>query len=443
MGFALPSGVVNTESAFYYAGPSLKFGPLVKDPSDQVLVLLDYSQLIPVLAISSYDFIVDVSSNPQLVLSFPQLNTMGNVLSFLLSGGIVGQQYHIQVRVYTGGVTRADTLTINIPSSGDCDCEQINPVPQIYTQIPLNSEGYVNTALRYFFGRTPPNNPNLMDSWYDPTVGSLYSWATDGVVFFWELMSQENVVLEAPSSNLMYSRYNKAWIANIIQTEAPEDGKPYARFMGGWEVIPTIIADAPADGGYYARRNNGWEEDPGSALPSTVLPLMDGAAAIGVNLNYALADHKHPSDTSKYDANNPLNFTTATQVIAALAAYAQVVDVPVPSNGLPPMDGVASAGSSPTYSRGDHIHPSDTSRLALTGGTMLGKLTLQSNPAGNLDAATKQYVDTGVSSRLALAGGTMTGDITLPGIPTGALGAVPKSYVDTAASNANIDCGTY
>lgn len=74
---------------------------------------------------------------------------------------------------------------------------------------------------------------------------------------------------------------------------------------------------------------------------------------------------------------------------------------------------------------------------------MLGKLTLQSNPAGNLDAATKQYVDTGVSSRLALAGGTMTGDITLPGIPTGALGAVPKSYVDTAASNANIDCGTY
>jgi hypothetical protein len=58
------------------------------------------------------------------------------------------------------------------------------------------------------------------------------------------------------------------------------------------------------------------------------------------------------------------------------------------------MNGIASAGAANAWSRGDHIHPSDTSRLALTGGTMVGTLTLASNPVNPLDAATKQYVDT-------------------------------------------------
>jgi Collagen triple helix repeat (20 copies) len=39
-----------------------------------------------------------------------------------------------------------------------------------------------------------------------------------------------------------------------------------------------------------------WPTLPG---PSTVLPLIDGAAAIGVSANYALADHVHPTDTSR------------------------------------------------------------------------------------------------------------------------------------------------
>ena len=44
MGFVLPAGVVNTNTVYYYAsvGPAV-FGPLVKEPSDQTLVLIDYS----------------------------------------------------------------------------------------------------------------------------------------------------------------------------------------------------------------------------------------------------------------------------------------------------------------------------------------------------------------------------------------------------------------
>jgi hypothetical protein len=58
------------------------------------------------------------------------------------------------------------------------------------------------------------------------------------------------------------------------------------------------------------------------------------------------------------------------------------------------MDGVASPGVLTAYSRGDHRHPSDTSRLALAGGTLTGPLLLAADPTLAAGAATKNYVDT-------------------------------------------------
>lgn len=52
MGYALPSGVVNTESVFYYPDATFKLGPLVKEPSDQILVVIDYSQIVPAMSIT-------------------------------------------------------------------------------------------------------------------------------------------------------------------------------------------------------------------------------------------------------------------------------------------------------------------------------------------------------------------------------------------------------
>jgi hypothetical protein len=67
--------------------------------------------------------------------------------------------------------------------------------------------------------------------------------------------------------------------------------------------------------------------------------------------------------------------------------------VPVASSTTPVMDGAAAVGSGTTWARADHVHPSDTSRVALAGGTMTGLLVLSANPAAALGAATKQYVD--------------------------------------------------
>ena len=41
-------------------------------------------------------------------------------------------------------------------------------------------------------------------------------------------------------------------------------------------------------------------------------------------------------------------------------------DIPAPSTATPAMDGTGAAGSSAAFARGDHVHPTDTSRMAAT-----------------------------------------------------------------------------
>jgi hypothetical protein len=61
-----------------------------------------------------------------------------------------------------------------------------------------------------------------------------------------------------------------------------------------------------------------------------------------------------------------------------------------PSSAPPLMDGTAAAGSATAYSRGDHVHPTDTSLLPLAGGTLTGpvistsriSVTAAAEPAG-------------------------------------------------------------
>ena len=182
------------------------------------------------------------------------------------------------------------------------------------------------------------------------------------------------------------------------------------------------VVDAPNDGQLYGRKNLAWSLVPppggGGIAPSTLLPLMDGVAASGVSLAYsredhvhpnaspaasttmplmdgtpavgsgttwARADHVHPIDTSRYAAANPAGYQTAAQVTASLGPYALTSSLPAPSASNPLMDGAAAPGSSAVFSRGDHVHPVDSSRAAqaalanylpLAGGTMTGGLTM-------------------------------------------------------------------
>lgn len=126
-----------------------------------------------------------------------------------------------------------------------------------------------------------------------------------------------------------------------------------------------------------------------TVLPaSTTAPVMDGTATAGVATSWARGDHVHPTDTSRYAASNPQGYQTAAQVAAA---------VPVASAVAPLMDGTAAAGSSTLFARGDHVHPSDTTRAPITAPSFKGSPTIGDANAGieigSTSAANTPYID--------------------------------------------------
>jgi hypothetical protein len=70
-----------------------------------------------------------------------------------------------------------------------------------------------------------------------------------------------------------------------------------------------------------------------------------------------------------------------------------------PSSTTPLMDGTAAVGAGTTWARADHVHPSDTSRVAKAGDTMTGYLNLNCtnpaiallNPSGSMQARILTY----------------------------------------------------
>lgn len=169
----------------------------------------------------------------------------------------------------------------------------------------------------------------------------------------------------------------------------------------------------------------------GSATPSDATPEMDGAGTPGASVTYSRGDHQHPTDTSRAaqsdltqeitdrgnadlalasdiaDVDAKIKFSTAAPIMDSSSASAgfsdymaradhihptdtsraSATDLAVlqarvdgftgsanPSDTTPLMDGVGAAGTGGNYSRGDHVHPSDTSKLDIAGGTMTGYL---------------------------------------------------------------------
>lgn len=172
----------------------------------------------------------------------------------------------------------------------------------------------------------------------------------------------------------------------------------------------------------------------GSADPSDTPPVMDGTASAGSSANYSRGDHVHPTDTSRASQadmtalqgqvyNNYQELTGEINTVDAKIAFssaaplmdssspssgsspyqaradhvhptdtsrASAVDVALltarmdgfsgsatPSNTAPAMNGTAAAGVSNSYSRGDHVHPSDTTKLDIAGGTINGPLEVR------------------------------------------------------------------
>ena len=100
----------------------------------------------------------------------------------------------------------------------------------------------------------------------------------------------------------------------------------------GW-IKPTVGDSDDAWGGYLNSDLDGIDSVvhgiqtsiPTVPAASATAPLMDGTASAGSSAAWSRGDHAHPSDTTKYNTSNPSGYQTAGQVSASIAAAAYVL----------------------------------------------------------------------------------------------------------------------
>lgn len=171
--------------------------------------------------------------------------------------------------------------------------------------------------------------------------------------------------------------------------------------------VPTKTSDITNDSGFITAN-----DVPAGVQPTTTTPKMDGTAAVGTETKYAKGDHVHPSDTTKVDkidgkglstndftnalktklegietgaeANvqsdwnqttvsaddyikNKPSIPTKVSDLTNDSGYITSADVPEGASAsvtAPLMDAATAViGTSTAFARGDHVHPSDTSKV--------------------------------------------------------------------------------
>lgn len=146
---------------------------------------------------------------------------------------------------------------------------------------------------------------------------------------------------------------------------------------------------------------------------ATANPPMDGTATPGTSLRYARQDHVHASDTTRAPLASPALTGTPTAPTAAAGtnttqiATTAFVNAEI-SNDRPfeatagniAMNGTQSAGSLDTVARGDHVHPTDTSRAPLASPALTGTPSAPTAAVGTntTQIATTAFVNAEISN---------------------------------------------
>lgn len=132
-----------------------------------------------------------------------------------------------------------------------------------------------------------------------------------------------------------------------------------------------------------------------------------------------------PAKTS--DLTNDAGFITDADIPEGAAA----------STAAPLIDGTAAVGTSNAFARGDHVHPSDTSKLSKSGDTLTGRITLSGGSLySNVTEDTMQFDENGLI--FGQGGETSVSvtpsKITVRAAPTSDNDVPNKKYVDSVVS---------
>lgn len=224
----------------------------------------------------------------------------------------------------------------------------------------------------------PSNDPPVMDGTADPGSSANYSRGNHVHPTDTSRASQadmralqdevyNNYQTLSGNINRLDAKIAFSAAAPLMDSSSPSSGSsPYQARAD--HVHPTDTSRASAvDLAYLTARVDALS---GAADPATNDPLMDGTATPGTSTSYARGDHRHPTDTSRASASD----------LAALQQQVNSISGATPSNATPIMDSTGTPGTSALYARGDHVHPTDTSRASVTAlNTLSQAVALKSN----------------------------------------------------------------
>lgn len=161
-----------------------------------------------------------------------------------------------------------------------------------------------------------------------------------------------------------------------------------------------------------------------------------------VALNKLMQLVKNAIPTKVSQLTNDAGFITDADIPEGAAA----------STTAPLMDGTAAVGVSNAFARGDHVHPSDDSKLSLSGGTMTGSLDMGGHYVSKVGSfhvgASEQegFYFTDASTRpddpvASILGNFADDNVTLRGIqnPVSSNDAANKAYVDNMCQEVSMD----
>jgi hypothetical protein len=266
----------------------------------------------------------------------------------------------------------------------------------------------------------------------------------DGVGFIYSVSL--NALTVVANSSFIAKNANSYAINNLPAPAAGGDAANKA-YVDSHAGSGGGIPEAPNDGNLYGRESLAWSIVPPVPPPSTTVPGMDGTGAVGSATPYSRGDHIHPTDTTRAPlvsptftgtpaAPTPTAGTNTTQLATTQFVGTAISNaaVPAPSSTPPGMDGAGSAGTATSYSRGDHIHPSDTTKANLASPTFTGTPAAP-NPVATDNSttlATTQFVK---AQGYIIANQTITlsGDITGSGSTT----------IATTLATVNSNVGTF
>lgn len=158
----------------------------------------------------------------------------------------------------------------------------------------------------------------------------------------------------------------------------------------------------------YPTRTNGISVVKGTPASSPVAPALTNTAE---HWEYKLADVYIPATATAIAAGNVTNFvgTSGTPFVHLQPEIAYASETPL-------MDGTASAGTRKAYSRGDHRHPTDTSRAPVASPEFTGtpKAPTATRGTNTTQIATTAFVADGLSLKANSASPALSGTPTAP-----------------------------